>query len=522
MVGVWFAERYRGEPHVPAGEQAGEAQVLCRLAGRDRQWDYWEAELSVPTGRYKYLFWIVPTGQTGRAGLVWAGDHSDLGACPEELWPFEVPHRLAVEAPSVPEWARGAFFYQIFVDRFHNGDPGNDPPGTLPWPAPGDAHRAAVPRGLHHFYGGDLAGVAEKLPYLASLGVDAVYLTPIFRSPSNHKYDTEDYLAVDPAFGDAGTLREMVDRAHRLGIRVVLDLVFNHSGDRFFAFRDVVEKGEASPYREWFFVRRYPVTASPPSYETFATDVASMPKLNTAHPEVRRYLVDVALHWMRHAGVDGFRLDVANEVSPLLWRDLRAAARAERPDVLLIGEIFHQATPWLRGDQWDSAMNYPWRRAVVEFFATGRTAPSRLWERLETLRFGTAPPVTEAMVNLLGSHDTPRFLRLAGGETWRLELATLFQFAYPGVAQVYYGDEVAMDGGDDPDCRRPMEWSPGPEGLRVLELVRALGQWRRTYPCLKTGGVRLALLDDVASGPGVLAGCAGARRGSAAGRGGAP
>lgn len=511
-VGVWFAERYRGWPHLPPGPEAGEAHTLCTFAGQDGQWDYWEADLSVSTGRYKYLFWIVPSergpvGMDGltaaplpgprRTGLVWAGDRG-LADHADELWPFEVPHRLAMEMPAVPHWARGAVFYQVFVDRFYNGDPGNDPPGTLGWPAPGEARGTTVPQGPYRFYGGDLAGVTQKLPYLASLCVDAVYLTPIFRSPSSHKYDTEDYLAVDPAFGNAETLRDLVARAHELGIRVVLDLVLNHSGDRFFAFRDVVEKGERSAYREWFFVQRYPVAAAPPSYETFATGVATMPKLNTAHPEVRRYLVDVALHWMRHARVDGFRLDVANEVSPLLWRDLRAAVRAENPEAFLIGEIFHGATPWLRGDQWDSVMNYPWRQAVVEFFAAGRSAPSQMWERLETLRFATAPPVTEAMVNLIGSHDVPRFLRLASGDVWRLELATLFQFAYPGIAQIYYGDEAAMDGGDDPDCRRPMEWLPGPDGRRVLELVRGLGQWRRSYACLKTGALRLAVLDDAA------------------------
>ena len=484
---VW-ADRYAWQVALPP---AGDARPVwqerpCHHAGHDAHWDYWEAELELASGRFAYWFRVVSA-----SGVWWVGE-GRMGRSREGLWPFEWPHALAAEGPQVPEWARGAVIYQIFVDRFFNGDPSNDPPGTRPWPA---RPLEPVARGSGIFYGGDLAGVMAKLPYLAELGVDAIYLTPIFRSPTNHKYDTESYLEVDPAFGTAETLAELTHQAHRHGIRVLLDLVFNHSGDRFFAFQDLLARGAASPYRDWYFPRALPVMQQPPNYETFADHVATMPKLNTAHPEVRRYLVGVARHWLERADVDGFRLDVANEVARVLWRELMEAARAIKPDVFVVGEVWHRAPSWLRDGCFHSVMNYPWRSAVLDFLARDAIGPETLWEYLEGLRFTYAPPASDALVNLIGSHDTPRFLTLAGGQLWRLRLALLLLFAYPGIAQVYYGDEVAMEGGDDPDCRRPMDWAPGPEGQAVRELVRALGRARRRHPALRVGRLRLAALD---------------------------
>lgn len=517
--GVVWADRYAWQADDPAsadqpaafsGEAGGSRhrERPCEYAGRDAHWDYWEAELELASGRFAYWFWVRPAGEgpwqaasafrpapLRRSGLWWVGE-GGVAPVRRAVWPFEWPHALAAEGPQVPEWARGAVFYQIFVDRFCNGDPSNDPPGALPWPP-----RATepVPKGPHVFFGGDLAGIIQKLPYLADLGVDAIYLTPVFRSPTNHKYDTDDYLEVDPAFGTAETLAQLTRQAHRHGIRVLLDLVFNHSGDRFFAFRDLLARGADSPYRDWYFPRGVPVMQHPPNYETFADAIPSMPKLNTAHPEVRRYLVGVARHWLERADVDGFRLDVANEVARVLWRELMEAARAVKPDVFVVGEVWHRAASWLRGEAFHSVMNYPWRAAVLDFLARDAVGPTAFWERLESLRFSYAPPATEALVNLIGSHDTPRFRTLAGGQTWRLKLALVLLFAYPGVAQVYYGDEVAMEGGPDPDCRRPMDWAPGPEGEAVRQLVRALGRARRQHPSLRTGRLKLAALDDVAA-----------------------
>lgn len=495
QAGIWIPPDQSPDFPVEHGSPLHQER-RCEYAGSDAHWDYWEAELELPSSRFAYWFWVCPPGTPVQpcSGVWWVGE-SGVARLRRALWPFEWPHALAAEGPEIPEWARGAFFYQIFVDRFFNGDPSNDPPGALPWPA---HPTEPVPKGAHLFYGGDLAGIIQKLAYLSELGVDAIYLTPIFRSPSNHKYDTDDYFEVDPAFGTAETLAELTRQAHHHGIRVILDLVFNHSGDRFFAFRDLLERGQASPYRDWYFPRGFPVMQRPPNYETFADIVPTMPKLNTANPEVRHYLVGVARHWLERADVDGFRLDVANEVARVLWRELLEAARAMKPDVFVVGEVWHRAASWLRGDAFHSVMNYPWRAAVLDFLARDAVGPAIFWERLESLRFSYAPPATEALVNLIGSHDTPRFRTLAGGQVWRLRLALLFLFAYPGVAQVYYGDEVGMEGGEDPDCRRPMEWQPGAEGEEVRRLVRALGQARRRHPALRTGRLKLAALDDVA------------------------
>ena len=474
---LFHGDRYQGEE---------EGDILrLEKAGSDELFDWFEGVIPSATRRLRYVFYL-----EGKEGGLWYGERG-FAADRREAGAFQYPYICEGDLFRVPDWARDGIVYQIFPDRFCNGDKENDPEGTEPWSA------AARPR-PNSFYGGDLRGIIEKLPYLEALGVNVLYLTPIFLSPSNHKYDTADYYRVDPAFGDAKILKELVRRAHRRGIRVLLDAVFNHAGYGFFAFQDVLQRGAASPYADWFFIEDFPVVTTPrPNYETFANGVWTMPKLNTAHPEVRAYLLDVAEYWTREAEIDGWRLDVANEVDHRFWRAFRDRVKGVNPEALIVGEIWHDAGPWLQGDQFDSVMNYLFRDAVLDFFAAGRIGADRFDALLTRIRMMYPEPAYFAMFNLLGSHDTERFLTACGGRLERMRLAVLFQMTYPGMPMIYYGDEVGMRGGPDPDCRRPMVWEEEKQNRELLAHYRKLIALRKALRPLRRGDFRTWLVDPL-------------------------
>jgi glycosidase len=489
--------RYVDPGALPDGLAGPPEQVVpLRPVAADERFDYFEGVLREPTRRVSYVF-LLDDGRRRR----WYGP----GGLTVERGPadaFEVAHVSATEEPDVPAWARGAVFYEIFPDRFWNGDPRNDPPGTLAWDAQprdrADEHNT--------FYGGDLRGVIEKAPYLAALGVEAVWLTPIFKSPSTHKYDTEDYYQIDPQFGDEATFRALVDALHRRGIRLVLDAVFNHSGDRFAPFLDVVRHGAASPNAAWFNVESFPLRRSPaPNYETFAFE-PRMPKLMTRHPEVQRYLLGVARYWTA-LGVDGWRLDAANEVDHGFWRAFRQTVRAVNPETYIVGEIWQRADPWLRGDQFDAVTNYPFRSAALDFCATGAAGPETLDARLAGARMANTDAVNDALLNLLGSHDTARLLDLcaaASGHrlaeaTRRALLAAVLQLTFPGAPVIYYGEEVGMGGPGTADPRHPMVWDAQRQDADVLRLYTTLIALRRRQPALRRGGSITLLADPLSS-----------------------
>lgn len=381
-----------------------------------------------------------------------------------------------------PDWAKNAVFYQIFPERFANGDRANDPKGAEPW--------GATPT-FDNFMGGDLDGVTQKLPYLKELGVNALYFNPIFAASSNHKYNTRDYMHVDPAFGGDAAFSRMLKAAHGLGMKVVLDGVFNHTGDDSPLFQDCVAKGEKSPYWNWYTIWGFPVTTTPkPNYNAW-WGFGTLPQLRAAaNPEVQKYLYSVEEHWLRQ-GIDGWRLDVPNEIdSDDFWRTFRKKARAINPEAYIVGEIWEDADRWLQGDQFDSVMNYVWRKHMLGFFAHGTMNVDQFDWGLEALRKKYAPEVTGAMFNILGSHDVPRFLTEAGGDVSKLKLAVLFQMTYPGAPVVYYGDEIGMQGGKDPDNRRAFEWTESRQNRDLLGFYRKLIALRNAHPVLRTGTFR--------------------------------
>lgn len=349
-----------------------------------------------------------------------------------------------------------------------------------------------------NFFGGDLRGIVSRLDYVASLGVNALYLNPVFMSGSNHKYNTRDYLRIDPAFGDETVLRELVDSCHARGIRVILDGVFNHTGVDFFAFADLKKNGAHSPYAGWYNVRSFPVgPVTKPNYDCW-WGFGSLPKLMTGNPAVREYLFSVTRHWLA-AGIDGWRLDVPNEIPHEFWIEWRRLVKSVNPDAYILGEIWDDGTPWLGGDQFDAVMNYPLRSACIDFFAAGTTTVSGFDSALARGRGLYAPGVSFALFNLLGSHDTERFLTLCRGDVSRWKLALLFQMTYPGAPSIYYGDEVGMTGGKDPECRGTMVWDPARQNADMLRWTREIVALRRSHAVLRRGGFAPLLADDAAA-----------------------
>ena len=419
---------------------------------------------------------------------------------------------LADIAPmQVPHWSRGAVIYQIFPDRFANGDQSNDPPGTDPWGS--DPHS-------RRFQGGDLQGVTAHLDYLSDLGVDLIYLNPVFASPSNHRYDAVDYHQVDPALGGTDALKELVAAAHDRGIRIILDASFNHTHPLFFAFQDIIRNGADSGYRNWFVVHDWParIKVRPPirgwqkewlpvwadetglqldyvddeggavetTYESWY-GVASMPRVNLADPEARHYMLEVAADWVRDSGIDGWRMDVARYVDPDFWNDFRDAVKAVNPDAYLIGEFMGDVGRWLQGDRFDATMNYTFRDIALRFLAREEIDAAGAMDGLARLWARYAWPVTLANQNLIGSHDTPRFLSVAGGKLWRLRLAAVLQMTFPGAPGIYYGDEVGMTGLDDRGSRGAFPWEPDPTAHPLVTTLSSLTALRREHPALVRG-----------------------------------
>lgn len=400
-----------------------------------------------------------------------------------------------------PEWVKHAVFYQVFPDRFARSARVEKPAHLQPWGSP--------PAGTG-YQGGDLLGLAERLGHVQDLGATAIYLTPVFTSPSNHRYHTHDYFSVDPLLGGDAALRELLDEAHRRGLRVVLDGVFNHTGRGFFPFVDILENGPSSAWLDWFTIEGWPLApydgGRPANYRCWAGHRA-LPRLNTDHPGVREYVMRVAEHWLRF-GIDGWRLDVPYEITaPGFWQEFRARVKAVNPDAYIVGEVWTDARRWLDGTQFDAVMNYLFAEAALAFAAGPRVRPETLRDRpyhpdrpLDGEGYAKRAAELLAMypreaslaqMNLLGSHDTARVPNVCGHDRASVNLATLLLMTFPGAPCVYYGDEIGLPGELDPDCRRAMPWDrPGDWDREVLERHQRLIALRHAHPALRTGEYR--------------------------------
>ncbi|MCQ2424851.1 MAG: glycoside hydrolase family 13 protein [Lachnospiraceae bacterium] len=429
-----------------------------------------------------------------------------------------------------PEWFPGGVMYHIFVDRFARG--------SRPVPKREDAvyhddwdrdlpEYAEVRGGEirnNDFFGGTLWGAAEKLDYLASVGVTVLYLSPIFTAYSNHKYDTGDYETVDPGFGGEEALSFLLSEAKKRGMRVILDGVFNHTGDDSKYFNKYGKyptvgayQSKASPYADWFTFRSFP-----DDYECW-WGIPILPRLRSDLPSLTGYLAgeNGIVEKYCNMGVSGFRLDVADELDDGMIEAIRAAvARGSGNDGLVIGEVWENAADkiaygkrrrYFRGRQLDSVMNYPGKDAIISYLLTGN---AEAFASVVTGLYASYPKqVSDCLMNLLGSHDTERILTVLGGDgsrermtqeelsryrlsperralaVKRLKIASLLQFTLYGVPSVYYGDEAGLEGCSDPFCRLPFPW--GRENEELLSHYRFLGTLRKEHPALRDGIFRV-------------------------------
>ena len=398
-----------------------------------------------------------------------------------------------------PDWVKHAVFYQIFPDRFVRAAPRKiwlQESSWEPW---------HVPPTMQGYKGGDLWGVIEKLDYLQTLGITAIYFTPIFQSASNHRYHTHDYFQVDPILGGNAAFEELLNEAHNRNIKVVLDGVFNHCSRGFFFFNDILENGPYSPWVDWFKIEGWPLAPydgdRPANYASW-WDNRALPVFNHDNPNVREYLMEVAEYWLK-LGIDGWRLDVPNEITTAgFWQEFRDRVKAINPEAYIVGEIWGDSREWLDGTQFDGVMNYLFTAPTIAFAAGDRV----IREYVEGRSYTPYPAldakgyaakiqklldlypweIQQTQLNLLASHDTARLLSIADEDRDSVKLGTLLLLTFPGAPSIYYGDEVGLAGAIDPDSRRgfPAEadWDQD-----LLNFHRQLIALRHAHPALRVG-----------------------------------
>lgn len=471
-------------------------------------------------GLYFYYFRITAvTGpfrlfRQGRDTNMEAGDKWQLSCIPADF--------------QTPDWAKGAVMYQIFPDRFfrsgacstagklqpfHLHENWEDTPEFRP-----DAHGEVQ---NNDFFGGNFRGIEEKLPYLKSLGVSVVYLNPVVKAYSNHRYDAADFKTPDPLLGTEEDYRSLCEAAHRLGMHVIFDAVFSHTGSNsiYFDAKGTFGGGAASdpdsPYRSWYQFQHYP------DEYTSWWGIKTLPCVNKHEPSYIHYIIDdadsVAAHWMK-LGADGFRLDVVDELPDDFVLRLKRRIRSIRPDALLLGEVWEDASNKVAYDvsrryfvdgELDSTMNYPWQKAIIRF-VKGQDDGAALAEAVMTIAENYPPQVLQCVMNLLGTHDTARILTMLGTDftgskeqtaerrltaeerrigTARLKQAAFLQYTLPGMPSIYYGDEAGMEGFADPFNRRCFPW--GKEDGELLAYYQALGRLKTEYAALRYGTVRV-------------------------------
>ena len=474
-VSLFYGNRVDLEPKIRMTE------VPMELVATDDVYDHFECEVESELTRICYYFLLEDTEGSRRyyGGGIFT---EDMDKDRTEF--FQFPYLRREDMIVMPEWTKDAVMYHIFPDSFADDKRSISGVGYSV-EEDGVEYRSSL--------GGKIAGITENLDYIAGLGINLIYINPIFRANSCHKYDTVDYMDIDPCFGTMDDFKRMVAKCHEYDIRVILDGVFNHCGPDFFAFKDVLKYGEESKYKDWFYKLRFPIERFPyPNYEAFAY-VAAMPKLNTGNPEVLKYCCDVGRFWIRECGIDGWRMDVANEINHDFFREFKKAIRSENPEAFLIGEIWEDSEVWLEGDQFDSTMNYTFTNICKDFFAKGELSVSGFDARMHRMIRRYQRQVSLAQMNFLDTHDVGRFLSFCDGDRKKLKLAVAFMMCAPGIPSVFYGDEKAIMGLEEIDYRAKMPWD------YECELEEYYKYWiglRRSSKAFSRGNYRTEYIDD--------------------------
>ena len=479
-----------GDPFSWGGDQFGKPYWKHEVFEMKRRYqtddfDFYFIEIKPPYLRTKYAFMLESEGfkyvyGSKRVRLI--TDESKLYEKFDLSEYYNFPYLNHEDLHHTPNWVKDTVWYQIFPDRFNSYHKKSD----LKW--------GKLPVNNHELYGGDIKGVIEKLPYLKDLGVSGIYFTPIFLAPTAHKYDTTDYFLIDPQFGTNEDFGLLVEKAHLLGIKVMLDGVFNHSGFDHPFFQDVVKNGEHSIYKDCFFIDKFPVInfplnsqGKPTNYygielnlKTFAF-TPHMPKWNTSNPIAEKHLLDCIQFWIEKYDIDGWRLDVSNEISHDFLRQIKKVSRQSKKDTFILGENWDSSYPWLHGDQLDSVMNYDLSYPIWKYLE--HQIDLNTFKNVVTTYLATTPKnVMENMFNLVGSHDTIRIKRRLNDDSRRVKLSYLLMFLSAGAPNIYYGDEIGITGEHDPDNRRCMLWNQKDQDLDFFEFTKKLIKLRSIHP----------------------------------------
>lgn len=475
---------YYQDKYLSARKLAGQHHIQMKKVVSDIYCDYYEAEIEFEGISVKYFFKL--TDMNGENKFYGNYLFYDKKITNNDRMFDTARYIKENERLDIPEWALNKIVYQIFPSRFATSKQVEE----KAW--------YKAPIGYADNIQGDLKGLINRLEYIKELGIEVIYMTPIFRSDSMHKYDTIDYYEIDPSFGTKEDLRALVEIAHSMGMRVILDAVFNHTSPKFFAFSDVVEKGEKSIYKDWYFIEGFPLEmgwGKKPNYLTFGY-FWGMPKLNLRNPQAEQYFIDVGKYWIKEFNVDGWRLDVGDEVTHRFWKRFREEIKEINPEALIIGETWRYAGEFLEGDEWDTIMNYSFYLSVIDFVAEERTKPTEFLGSLGFMRGNLHPDCYKSLLNLIDSHDTPRFMHLCGNNKSKHKLAAAIQILTCGMPMIYYGDEFGMRGGADPDCRRGMLWDEKYQDREIFEWYKALIQTRKQHKSITEGEVVYDGTDD--------------------------
>ena len=450
-------------------------EVEMKTVATDALFDYYEVVLESLYHRVYYYFTLFD----GHERIYYYSDFFRNELVDDRSEYYKIPFNHRADIVKIPSWVNDAIIYNIFPDSF----------------ATGHRYISGVPqkkefdgKWCHSRLGGTIKGIEENVDYLVDLGINCIYINPIFVAGEYHKYDTIDYFNVDPCFGTNEDFKSMVKTYHQKGIKVIIDGVFNHSGWNFPPFEDVVVNGMASNYTDWFYRLEYPVIKPDdpdaiPNYECFAYE-RLMPKLDTSNRETAKYLLEVAKYWIEQFDIDGWRLDVASEVDDQFWRAFRNEVKKIKPDAFIIGEVWENAQHWLDGSMYDSTMNYDLRKHCKYFFAEGSISSEAFDASVTIMRMRYKKNFLWGQLNLLDSHDVSRFLSLCEGDLRRYKLAVIFQMLYVGVPSIYYGDEQMIMGIQELDYRKPMEWRMDHE---LYLFYKKIIDIRKTYKAITHG-----------------------------------
>ena len=495
--------------------------IELKLYAETKRFNYWRAHVDLRSNIAKFSF----AAQTDENINIYFGTSGVANfISPAEKWSLDVN---SFKRHTIPDWFFGGVMYQIFPEKFKNSNPKLNPENVLDW--------GTKPTRLG-FQGGDLYGVIEKLDYIKNLGVNIIYLNPIFLSGSVHKYDTWDHFKVDDNFGGDEALTLLIESAHAMDMKVILDCSLNHVHPRHFAFQDLIQNGPDSKYKDWFTVFDYPIRLKyrPHLYsqtykvgwdgneeeykeyldktfsetkvpvEIFEDDgpiceptykswwgVPDMPKVNYSSTEARKWALEVTEHWIKNFDIDGWRMDVAKEIDTSFWREFREIAKKTKKDILLLSEIFGDTSQWLQGDMFDGTMNYSFRENMIDFFANKNMKPDEFSESLAHLYSMYSFEAITSCQNLLSSHDVKRFLNRCE-KIEDVYGAIFFQATFPGIASIYYGDEIGLDGGDEPNNREPFPWNDDSNwNIPLQEITSSLMNLKNSNSILKYGTFEL-------------------------------